>query len=87
MNVNCDKSPDGRHEVELVGDWSGSSYECKHCGKGWLYSDFEGMINAAMRLTAEEADDLIIEFDESTYDFKRSDADALRAYAAKWRGE
>ena len=52
MNVHCDKSPDGRHKFD--GIWNNSAF-CIHCEREFKGKDWIAILNAALRLTAEEA--------------------------------
>jgi hypothetical protein len=73
IDVHCPDSPTGRHEVV---NWSSAHHGlyCFWCAKRIAGQDLVNAVNAAMMLTADEAE--------------RYDSDEqLGNYARTWRGE
>ena len=61
-------------------------YKCG-CGAALGFVEAEAMLNAAERLSAEDADGMAIECEQGTYYFNGADGLKLRAYADTREGK
>jgi len=86
IDVHCPESPTGRHQLYITVD-NGGGFDfsvrasCKICMEFHLEDDeIEPYLNAAMMLTADEAEAFVRDGTlDPTHVFER--------YARKWRGE
>ncbi len=86
IGVQCDAG--GRHELVFRFGWGGAVYDCENCDFILDPINALDLLNAAMKLTADEAEGAAKEITRLEYPVGPNKyADILMQFARTWRGE